>query len=703
MIPLHLLIEDPPAKGLPHAVSLRSNRALLAQGRTGGGAGAIDPATLRDRILDDVNTSGPDFLQLGQKIYRWALTGDVATEFAAHYQAAPYPCLHVELASDELEAVPWELLAVPHLRPAALAGLVRLHRANIQSYADGDDWPVRILVLVGMDQKTLGIAEELAAMEKEFVRFGRSVDLHIMAPPTPDELGSWLQKNQPHALHFLGHCVQDPETGTGCLQIEHTQKPWLWKSTDMAHYLTKMKRPFRFVFLNACRTAAPHAQSLSVQRAFVDQGVPVVLAMQANIKGSYAGTFAAGFYSACAEGQDVVSAVSAGRERMYQVCLDGSLDHRDWALPTLTMNAEIAEQGPFHLFTPKPAPKGDEFQRCREFEEARLFADFRDLRRGVTRWFYPLAPNAPETGRNVLLILGEPRCGKSHLVKWCLESFAISGPRIRYVLVSEGKPKNFLELLRQLRDGEAMDQYDLEEYSLLHSGLERAAFKRFNWELNNLLKTGARGEWKAEEHPEPEIADEGLALKPAGENLLAGIYSSYADALRQCAARQPLLLVFDQFSGPQGERSLPVGEFKALVRGLFAPLASDPGAAVRFVFVASRSDYDYYGLSSLPRDRVHTIEVPHEFKGGAPGAERAERMHGFPVAIPQDLPDEEAQHLYRCACEMVWYDLRDAWIQNAAKATATLPAQGTRGLARLALMRYLLQQAGDARWVERMK
>jgi hypothetical protein len=215
-----------------------------------------------------------------------------------------------------------------------------------------------------------------------------------------------------------------------------------------------------------------------------------------------------------------------------------------------------------------------------------------------------------------------------------------------------------------------------ELYSLLHAGLDPRAFRRFNWELNNLLKTGAKGEWVEAGQPEI-IPDDYAPLQATGENLLALVFSSFAEALREAAKARPLLLVFDQFSGAQGARFLPAEEFKAMVRGLFILLVQSGDGSVKLIFTIARADYEYYGLSALPRDRVHTVTVQHDFT------------------------DDQ---IYQCAREMFWYQMDDAW-ESIAMGVARLRSADLKGLARLGALRTLVEKVGSGygAWVERMR
>src|SRR5262249_38479967 len=150
------------------------------------------------------------------------------------------------------------------------------------------------------------------------------------------------------------------------------------------------------------------------------------------------------------------------------------------------------------LFQPRQLLVDALFDKCVEFEDARYFGNCREQRRTFVSWIYPPAPSRTRP-KNVLILTGEPRCGKSHLLKWCMETWALGGARVRYVEIElETKSKHFLSVLRQVRDGEMSFYQDDEKRRFLHEALPKSAFQRFNWELNNILREGVRGEWKPE-------------------------------------------------------------------------------------------------------------------------------------------------------------------------------------------------------------
>jgi hypothetical protein len=246
------------------------------------------------------------------------------------------------------------------------------------------------------------------------------------------------------------------------------------------------------------------------------------------------------------------------------------------------------------LFAPQTLPSDETYEKCAEFEEARLFANCREPRRMFTHWAYPC--RMADKPDNVLLVLGEPRSGKSHLVKWCMENWAIGGARSgisRYMMAlpSHSSPSF----------GRFATQY-------LHAELPKPAFKQFNWHLNHLVRTGTLGEWVEAEHPKTEISDEHLPWTALSDKRPEEeIAPFFLEALRGVAADRPLMLVFDQIEGAQGERLLPVEQFEQLVRRLFLPIAETPSGLLKIAIVATNTQAATFKLTPFPpryADRV---------------------------------------------------------------------------------------------------
>jgi hypothetical protein len=322
------------------------------------------------------------------------------------------------------------------------------------------------------------------------------------------------------------------------------------------------------------------------------------------------------------------------------------------------------------LFVPQPLPADESYEKCAEFEDARLFANCREPRRDFTHWAYPCV-TTPDPEKNVLLVLGEQNSGKSHLLKWCMENWVIGGARVRYIKVHDGTPKTFLSVLRQIRDGEA-DDHDIQTH-YLHAGLPKSAFRQFNWRLNNLIRTGASGEWIEAEHPEAEIPDEHQPLTALSDKRPEEeIGAFFREALRHAAGEKPLVLVFDQLEGGVGgrERLLPVEEFEQLVRRLVLPIAEAPSSLVKVAIVATNTQALAFRLAPMP-------------------PKYADRVARY--KLPTNVTDDELAAL---AVEMMWFK-DEQWIKDLASVLLLRPPQREepppQGLARLLVIRNMMR------------
>lgn len=565
----------------------------------------------------------------------------------------------LDIAEEALARVPWEIAARtrPALRPAVMNGMSRLAPASTVRTRAAADWPFRILLVIGCaeaEEATLGARAEREAIERRFLPLGRSVDVHVLLRPSKPGLVAHVRQYAPHALHFIGHASA---AGNGiALKIADPDGAWDWSVDEIDGDLLTWDWTPRFVFLNACRSAAEHVGSWSLQRAFLEAGAGAVLAMQADVRGDHAGALAAQLYERCAAGDTLQEAL---RDWRVAAAADPATATIDWGVPSLAATAAETR-----LLTPRPRPSGAEWEACGEFDETRYFADCRDLRRAFTYWLSPVRPPAGAPA-NALVLKGVPRSGKSHLVKWCMESWALAGARVRYIEVHDGTAKNFLSVLRQIRDGEA-DQDIATHY--LHEGLPAVHFRRFNWELNNLLTTGQRGDWDQARHGQADVVDQGRPLDAKGETRLEpGVCAAFGDALRR-AAERPLVLVFDRLGGPRGERMLAPDEFAALIQHLFTPLAEDPKGSIRLVFNASEDEFGDYRLRHLPQ--ANTV------------------VHELHEDVTEDL-------LVQYAVEMMWFRSEEQVRPLAQNLLQLLRTADLKGLARLSLVTATIKQAFD--------
>lgn len=594
-----------------HAAISETN---LTTGRWTANLAGTSPAPPTDIVgrlsgVAKADRSHPDFAEIAQTLFDWLIPpGDVRQRWIA-LNAAGQPPLHLDIRVEGLAQLPWELACSPppRRRPALINGLYR-HTAPPLPAAQCSSWPFRILIVVGCsgaDEAELGVEEEVAAIERTFISLGRSVDVHCIYRPDKNTLRDWIRTFHPHVLHFAGHGGKLPGPGQKFglrFDLSPPLDPWVWSGSEIDVDLPAWRWSPKFVFLNACRSSAEQDGSWSVQRSFLNGGAKAALGMQADSRGDLAGVFAAKLYEQCALGKTLEEAVFEARLEVGGKI--PSYEHIDWALPALDVTGRDLK-----LFEPRPLPNDLSFEKCSEFEETRFFANCREPRRVFTHWLYP-AIQAGST-RNVLVVTGEPKCGKSHLLKWCMESWAVGGARVRYIELHTGQPKSFLSLVRQIRDGESDGKIETE---YLHARLPAAAFRRFNWELNNLLRTGQMGEWVEADQPAHEIADDMSPWTAKGEKRLEStVCARFLEALKVAAGGRPLILVFDRLGGPNGERLLPPPDFEQFVIHLFRPIAEDPASLIKLVFSATDSEASDYKLDLLPTDKRVEQKVPVAF------------------------------------------------------------------------------------------
>jgi CHAT domain len=663
-------------------------RADLTTGRWTANVGRVLPPPAKDKdIVSHVagvtpdRRSHPDYDDIAKALYEWLLPAGALRQ---RWGQLANPRVYVETSVDALERLPWEMACPatpPRQRPALIGGLCRLtprddHRVPAPATNRRSTWPFRILIVIGCaenEEDGLSIGKEVDAIERTFHPLGRTVDVHCMRRPTHAQMMKWIEHFQPHVFHFAGHGIKVAGADQYGLRIENAALAWTWSSDDIDVDLPRVRWVPTFVFLNACRSAAEQNGSWSTQRSFMSAGAKAVLGMQADIGGSVAGDFAAAMYKGLAAGANLEDAMNQAR-----AAIPGARQDIGWALPAMTVSERNAR-----LFVPQPLPADESYEKCAEFEDARLFANCREPRRDFTNWACPCV-TTPDPEKNVLLVLGEQNSGKSHLVKWCMENWVIGGARVRYIKVHDGTAKTFLSVLRQIRDGEA-DDHDIKTH-YLHAGLPKPAFRKFNWHLNNLIRTGAPGEWIEAEHPEAEIPDQYQPLTALSEKQpQEEIGAFFLEALRSAAGEKPLVLVFDQLESSEGgrERLLPVDEFEQLVRRLFLPIAAAPSSLVKIAIVATNAQAAAFGLAPTPAgyaDRVARYELPIK------------------------VTDDELAAL---AVEMMWFK-DEKWIKELA--TILLLRRQTRiptpqGLARLLVVRNAIKDSFPDYYnaVERMR
>jgi hypothetical protein len=318
-----------------------------------------------------------------------------------------------------------------------------------------------------------------------------------------------------------------------------------------------------------------------VTDALFDIGVTAVVGMQGDVADEFAALFASTFYLKLADGKPVDVAVAEARR--LAGAKNQSYSSFDAAMPALTCVAIPDSVLPTHDVNPP-----------RELE---AFVDRSVERREFRKSVDPIRQRNALTGSSVLgvpgsllVVHGPKGAGKSGLVQWCLQHcYARDKNRIvRYVdlsrdVVAPGK-KNFLDVLRHIRDGEQRP---------LRAGLPEEAFWRFNMELNALLAN----------HPLPPpglvepTPDRGLRLPAESpiENLVAHIFQSFRAALVKAAGGHPLIIALDHLEAG----AVPEFFRKQVREHLLQPVADDPNGIIRIIIVASNAEMQTHGIADL--------------------------------------------------------------------------------------------------------
>ena len=190
-----------------------------------------------------------------------------------------------------------------------------------------------------------------------------------------DAFGEKVASIKPHVIHFYGH--GRVENNKGQLAFTKTTGGHDWVDEDTFANKVKLSSNIRFVFLQACESAAmaPHKAISGVARQLVSSSVPAVVAMQCRINQDSAINFTKAFYSVLAETGIIDAAVQRGR-----ICIaeakkkseDSDVEEKDFAfgIPVLY----IKDRGP--LFK-KAATVNTEVNESKESDQHEKFTCFK--------------------------------------------------------------------------------------------------------------------------------------------------------------------------------------------------------------------------------------------------------------------------------------------------------------------------------------
>lgn len=286
----------------------------------------------------------------GEALYAALFANEIETAFLRSLDAVKRNgrCLRVRLhLADvpELARLPWELTYAPSLgRYLALSTSTPLVRymalgavvprlpalpplALLCVLADPADLAPRLDVEAEWRQVRAAVAPLLAS---------GVVTLARLESPTVEALRQHLRRTPVHLIHFIGHGWADSALQQSGLVFEDAAGNAALVDAETLGVILEGDATLRLVFLNACAgaRAAEHDAFHGVAQHLVQQGVPVVVAMQFDIVSERAALLAQEFYRALADDYPVEAALTEARKALFSA--DAA---PDWATPVIFTRA----------------------------------------------------------------------------------------------------------------------------------------------------------------------------------------------------------------------------------------------------------------------------------------------------------------------------------------------------------------------------
>src|SRR5260370_5836758 len=329
--------------------------------------------------------------------------------------------------SDRLAKLPWELLCAPDQAGdrgflARRGALMRLIASENDSTVSPVTPPLRVLLLIssplslgenaGIEVESGRAAVEQATYE---MRMAGRLYLRIEDIITQERVQDALITFDPHIVHYIGHGAYNEHIGGVLLWEDKQGNEELLSAADLAEILYPQN--VCAVVLHACETGRSNARTdvYGIAGKLVKEGIPAVLAQQANFTYESSQQASKTWYTALAAKRGFAQALFEVRRALAQA------DRPDWAVPILQANASslvplldtnASPSSPDPLLTSVgaatdlPTPTGVFVGRHRELRALRL-----------------LLENVPGSGPVMALITGPGGIGKSTLVALAISRY----------------------------------------------------------------------------------------------------------------------------------------------------------------------------------------------------------------------------------------------------------------------------------------
>ena len=243
----------------------------------------------------------------------------------------------------QLAGLPWELLydrrTNSYVAQSARTPLVRYLEVPHPPRPLTVGGALRILVVLSAPTNLpdLDVEAEWRRVQEATetkVRNG-TVVVERLPAPTMAELSAWLEHEDVHILHFVGHGDYDERVQSGVVYFCDQYGRSVAVGPDLLGPFLHDHDPLRLVLLNACRSARVDDTDpfSGMAQGLVQQDVTAVVAMQFPISDRAAVAFTSTFYGAVSDGIPLDQAATEARKALL-------ISHPgEWATPVLFLRA----------------------------------------------------------------------------------------------------------------------------------------------------------------------------------------------------------------------------------------------------------------------------------------------------------------------------------------------------------------------------
>jgi len=327
---------------------------------------------------------------LGETLFDILFDDVLRQDFVNFYEQVVHrdrQLLRLELVIDEqgmpeVAALPWEFLCSPERANLGTIWLgtapeVVFSRRRLQYFAAEPiqlrkNEKLRIALVVASPPGLPVVAYEpiQEALEKLAQEKAELVELlPVLHSAGLESIDEMLSQN-PHIVHFIGHCglqdEQGKEIGVIAL-VDPDENQVLWVEAGNFSELLNQHRP-GLVMLQASQSGRLSASQafVGVASRVVQQNIPVVVAMQYDVSDTIASRFARRFYKQLAEGDPVDIAAQYGRRAIS--LSPAQYKTRDFATPIIFMRVEDGYL--FQTYKEEPPAPSSSVEMRRRLEAA---------------------------------------------------------------------------------------------------------------------------------------------------------------------------------------------------------------------------------------------------------------------------------------------------------------------------------------------